>query len=1854
MPSDTSSTNGTASSAGLAGSSSGYAIQTRAERLQILSRADALRDGTSDRLEVGYGPPPVGLSSTDAVKGVEESTLGSYELKAKSQITQARRIETNVTGIHALHAHSDVTLLAGTMLDQQTGAILVAAGMSDDMMLGGGVRVTAGADLWLAGLIGMEEKIGTAIADIALIELGSTSFDREYGAALHGYLVARLSGAVHMTMATGFRALSKVTLGVRNLMPMGGEASGGAAPAAPPAAPVAPPPVDSGADLTLAATDSARGISSTVTLDNIEDASALRVAVDIDNMEGVEDASRVLSDLTTVADTGDLEDGAAASRLQVTAGITSADDGNFAAVVMATGDFTEGSKFDDVAGGMNDWQVRYMDDDPLSMFGGDMLTADDFSRLAQDDGNFASVVLANGDLSEAAKFDDVAAGPNSWQIRYMDDDPMSMFGGDMLTADDFARINGTDVVRPPDELDLPPLQDWAPVDDASRRAQLGIPDDWSYQDAFDSFRDRTVGQDFRKDMAPGYDVRQQTLNYLNNVASSQLDALIGDPDSAMALRLQELGVDVSDVVAGDAYKKLTEIEAALRAAGDANDADFVKGITTNIDAQAYVAIQKASDVSETMRSMYLNSAPPPNVDAAAMRQSFQTQLEAAEASMAEAAMALAEASSIDDGGFSFSQAQANYAYYSQLTSFLRQATDAMDAGLDPSMAVREMMRMADADTGARSVPESLGLARAQEQMLDLMYADAFKIDPDQPFGFHYPRDAMTAPTDATNWRALNPGWTMPTEVDGMRSIVSGPDVPDDIYRAFNDAVGRSDDLAKRSLESVPEEWIQAAGLSSERAAALAAGDSSYEFLDYLKTLWQQAGDAGDTDAAAKAKYVGGLLDQIDDTSFVDMSYVARRLQEAQDIAGDGTSTPVRTLSLPSEGLEDTIRLEPPDIDPPDLDDVPPAVEDAVFYNDTEDFAVVRRQLDVAPADVEPDYAVPSVRSKKTQDPDNPYDLAQARMDGYSVVQDPDGEHFYFELENPADVPPDKEHLYFELENPYSQTTRPGDATDPDGVGIGGENPLYADQEESGKFVIEEFDDFPEAEDDFYLSREGLVSNPNDMSPTPPAPDDLIDPNDLDDLDDLEEATGIYAQNPNSGFSTGAPAGADGLDQPYLGRTGPRSDPNDLSFIVDQWKADVATVLTDAAQSGDVDPDVANQLADWLSGGRMDPFLDSTDPSLGVAVDVDTNQAMDFETWAVGQGVVEPPAPVAPRPGVTDVESASDIVTVDALADVGNHVEDLVSPADDLPTKLDDLVTPDESEDLKRIFTPIGETEQKPPPPPVAPKPQRKKPKPPVPQKPAHLRKKPPVPPKPSKIKFDDTKTFISSISGSTLDVANPPPDLPTGLEVRAGLSETPPPAGLEAVDQIIGLDTEDYWVINGLEEAATEFDEAEDADAYARRVENLSQPYSPDRKTPNADAEAGQSILKANNPQKPAQKQRKKLMFSDAVEVREMDWMPNHRSNFPDDKTPSMDRERRFFGDNWDYSRSYFADDPNPTFEGRGVDHPDRRMGRHYTPTPGSEWDAENVRHSSTGRKHKKRVQIMSIDDGHFPQSYNRDGQRINTSVQFKVDDDMHSQVVPKVMYYDYEGIEETGMVRWWVEQQSDVVAKRSGDSDGGYFVRKTDRGDVLDWHKGGNAGNDVVIDPNARSKPGKERFNPKGLGRGISGVTNDTSSAGTLLRQEVLMDSSMWNVLGDIDGLAKVKRKAGKKIKVNKFGKEVGFLQSGNAFYLIPHKKILSRLKDGKAFSEFDPTEIKTVDKVLDAANKFAQTTDLATGARVGDSGHFEGAVRLPVIDVSMVDELTDATGNLGIGAVRTEQVPTAPFDDVLQQMMSLHAGRP
>lgn len=277
-----------------------YAMEVRAEVLRCISAANGYRRGVSDRIEIGHPDEDGAESSSDTVAGKETVHIGG---DLREEVTRGRNnrmaSQELVFEQHLkLHGHGDMVLLGGAMNDVHLGGGFLAAGMSDDLTIGGGVRTTVPADLWLAGLIGMEEKFATGAADGALVELYGVAMEREFAFGAHAYGVAVFNGTLYTTTAAGFRPLFKVQMGVRNHVP-GGGGGGGNSTSAPPPPPAAAPPPDAGMVVAGARAgrhynDVARIADAAHVADAAEDASAARHLDLSDILDDVVVAARAL------------------------------------------------------------------------------------------------------------------------------------------------------------------------------------------------------------------------------------------------------------------------------------------------------------------------------------------------------------------------------------------------------------------------------------------------------------------------------------------------------------------------------------------------------------------------------------------------------------------------------------------------------------------------------------------------------------------------------------------------------------------------------------------------------------------------------------------------------------------------------------------------------------------------------------------------------------------------------------------------------------------------------------------------------------------------------------------------------------------------------------------------------------------------------------------------------------------------------------------------------------------------------------------------------------------------------------------------------------------------------------------------------------------------------------------------------------------------------------------------------------------------------------------------------------------------------------------------------------------------
>ena len=202
-----------------------FALEMRSETIEQLVGDDALRRGESERIEAGRSK-----TNADLVAGRDrvrvQDTLHEHTGHARAE--QAAHLHTTVEGVLDVHATSeDTVLLAGHMRELWDGGAAIVAAMTDDTVGGGGIRVTTPLDLWVHGLMGVEERIGTCTADAVLLELGATHYEREYGPGAHAAGLAVYAGSLYQSSRSTFRALMRVSSGVRNLIAGGGGEGGG-------------------------------------------------------------------------------------------------------------------------------------------------------------------------------------------------------------------------------------------------------------------------------------------------------------------------------------------------------------------------------------------------------------------------------------------------------------------------------------------------------------------------------------------------------------------------------------------------------------------------------------------------------------------------------------------------------------------------------------------------------------------------------------------------------------------------------------------------------------------------------------------------------------------------------------------------------------------------------------------------------------------------------------------------------------------------------------------------------------------------------------------------------------------------------------------------------------------------------------------------------------------------------------------------------------------------------------------------------------------------------------------------------------------------------------------------------------------------------------------------------------------------------------------------------------------------------------------------------------------------------------------------------------------------------------------
>ena len=294
----------------------GYAIETRAESLNVRTGGDSTHQGEMHIVHAGQVE-----RFEDAVYGEERATIKDelVEKADRGSSFAAQTLDFTVNGRMSVSAvgwpenklsGEDAILLGGAMAETWTGGALIAAAMSDDLIVGGGARVTAPVDVWVNQLTGFQERPGTAQADAVFREMYGTLFEREYGAGTHLAAVANFTGSVYQTQKAGFRPLMKTALGVRNLIPAGAP---GVAPEPSPPAP--PPGPEGGAAVgtgTMVATNVGAGAAGSArSADNFQDMGRVaNAAEDMENaasLHRAEDTADTLDELATTARLGDTD-----------------------------------------------------------------------------------------------------------------------------------------------------------------------------------------------------------------------------------------------------------------------------------------------------------------------------------------------------------------------------------------------------------------------------------------------------------------------------------------------------------------------------------------------------------------------------------------------------------------------------------------------------------------------------------------------------------------------------------------------------------------------------------------------------------------------------------------------------------------------------------------------------------------------------------------------------------------------------------------------------------------------------------------------------------------------------------------------------------------------------------------------------------------------------------------------------------------------------------------------------------------------------------------------------------------------------------------------------------------------------------------------------------------------------------------------------------------------------------------------------------------------------------------------------------------------------------------------------------
>ena len=894
-----------------------FALQIRAEQMALLSRAKAAREGESDRLEIGNG------GGSDTVVGTESLRVGGNLTEhGHDRITQAQRLETTVDGKMSLRAFSDTTLMAGAMTDVQTGAMLVLAGMSDDLVVGGGMRLTL-MDLWACGLMGMEENPLSVFADAAFLEGYRTHFEREYGAGIHLVGAATFTGSLHTTMATGFRALMGVAMGVRNLAPAGGSAPAGSQAGAPAATapPAVDPPSPSGSNpQVLTAADDAENLGDVAHVDAAADAAD----IDVQSLDEVNDSATVLEDLRQ-GGSSPPPDYPAPPPPDVRPPDHEYDVPNSFSTGVTPGWVDGSGEFDDLVPPVpaRDYESPVFFDPAAPPIYPAPESPNEYDEL----GKF---IRGTGLPDDVHLYDDLVPPP-----LVVNGDDSARFGEGV--------IPGWVVGPNPDDDIVPPI----PARGYETPVPVQLPEDFDYLEELEKFR-QTLQADYRDDTVPGLTIMQIAHTESGQLPWQQLRQM--DPQW-----LADAGINADELARlkdhpADAYQKIVDMEAAARAAGNVQKADALRDSLRQIDSRAFVLWQNAlKDAEELRPTGFLPLPSNINVD------SVLADLQAGLADVQRRSEEAMDAGDLDR----VRELSLEGSFYSNMMVAIRK-------GYDPTPYLMELSRVTILGMGD-DVDAIALVHRWREDVFAILGDSKHLFNKDLPNGFFFdPGDVVNTPVDVgDNWRKLR---GIPDNFDfatyrsylANLNLDNATDAQVDEIRQALDAI---DEAPLTQLDNLPSTYIYETGMAAELAAARESQDpvAAYRILQQMEAFYRQGGDAATAEDLAKADHLRSIIDNIDATVIDEYTKIYDLLRQVSE--GNVANTPVpfildRRVLPPSETddadeVQNLGRTDSPETIYSLLSDEHMGVDDAATFDDVQAGLDIRpQQVDIERAGVE--------------------------------------------------------------------------------------------------------------------------------------------------------------------------------------------------------------------------------------------------------------------------------------------------------------------------------------------------------------------------------------------------------------------------------------------------------------------------------------------------------------------------------------------------------------------------------------------------------------------------------------------------------------------------------------------------------------------------------------------------------------------------------------------------------------------------------------------------------------------------------------------------------------------------------------